>query len=111
MSSRVTGPGLRNGHGVENITAQPRITFLLLFAALLPAIAAFAILYRQALPVPYQDDYNTILVFATGYDQLPTFKTKVLDIATYQSNEYKLGFEHSIVASELEVTRHLNFAF
>ena len=32
-------------------------------------------------------------------------------IATAQSNEYKLGFEHLIVASEVELTRHLNFAF
>ena len=32
-------------------------------------------------------------------------------IATAQLNEYKLGFEHSIVASEVELTRHLNFAF
>jgi hypothetical protein len=95
----------------KNLTARPRIAFLLVLLVLLPAIAAGGILYQQALPVPYRDDYGTILAFAADYERLPTFTTKVLYIATAQSNEYKLAFEHSIVASELEFTRRLNFAF
>jgi hypothetical protein len=95
----------------ENLTAWPKITFLLVLGVLLPAVAAGGILWQQALPVPYQDDYGTILAFAADYERLPTFTTKVLYIATAQSNEYKLAFEHSIVASEFEFTRHLNFAF
>jgi hypothetical protein len=95
----------------QDTTAWPGITFLSLLAALLPALVAYGILYRQALPLPYQDDYAVILAFATDYDQLPTFKAKVFDIATEQTNEYKLGFTHFIVASELELTHHVNFAF
>lgn len=100
-----------NDHVLQDVTAGPRIKFLLVFLVLLPGIVAFAILYRQALPLPYQDDYGTILSFAADYDQLPSVATKVLYIAAAQSNEYKLGFEHSIVATEIEVTHHLNFAF
>ncbi len=100
-----------NRHVFENVTDRPRITFLLLLAVLFPAIVAFGILYRQALSVPYQDDYSAILAFAAEYEQLPTLKTKILEIATKQYNEYKLGFEHSIVASEMELTHHLNLAF
>ena len=59
-------------HVFENVTAGPGNTFLLLLAVLLPAIVAFAILYRQALSLPYQDDYGTILDFAANYDQLPS---------------------------------------
>ncbi len=95
----------------QDTTARPVITFLSLFAVLLPALVAYGILYRQALPFPYQDDYAVILAFATDYDQLPTWKAKVFDIATEQTNEYKLSFTHFIVASELELTQHLNFAF
>ena len=95
----------------QDTTAWPSITFLSLLAALLPALVGYGILYRQALPLPYQDDYAVILAFATDYDQLPTFKAKVFDIATEQTNEYKLGFTHFIVASELELTHHVNFAF
>ena len=95
----------------ENLTARPKVTLLLVLGVLLPAVAAGGILCQQALPEPYRDDYHTILAFSTDYDKLPTFTTKVLFIATAQSNEYKLAFEHSIVASELELTRHLNFSF
>ena len=83
----------------------------LLAAVLLPAIVAVGIMYRQSLPVPYQDDYNTVLAFAVDYASLPSVKTKIVDVVTAQSNEYKLGFEHGVVAAELELTHHLNFAF
>src|ERR1700721_217584 len=95
----------------QDTTAWPGITFLALLAVLLPALAGYAILYRQALPVPYQDDYAVILSFATGYDQLPSWKAKVFEIATAQTNEYKLSFTHFIVASDLELTHHLDFGF
>ena len=94
----------------ENTTVRP-ITFLLIFAVLLPVIAAFGILYRRSLSVPYQDDYDTIIAFGVHYAQSPTLKAKLLEIAAEQHNEYKLGFEHSIVAAELELTHHLNFTF
>jgi hypothetical protein len=111
MSSKVVGQDSGNRHVFERVRTRPGITFLLLFAVLFPAIAAYGILYRQALNVPYQDDYAAILGFAADYEQLPTLKTKVVNIATAQLNEYKLPFEHSIVASEMELTGHLNFAF
>jgi hypothetical protein len=84
---------------------------LLVLCAILPALLAFAILYRQALPVPYQDDYDAILAFALAYQPLPTAQAKILEIAAAQHNEYKLAFEHAIVATELELTHHVNFAF
>ena len=84
---------------------------LLVLCAILPALLAFAILYRQALPVPYQDDYDAILAFALNYQPLPTARAKILEIAAEQHNEYKLAFEHAIVATELELTHRLNFAF
>ncbi len=96
---------------VPNVTANPTITFLLVLLVLLPAIVAMGIVFRQLLRTPYQDDYATILAFAVDYDQLPTLQKKILYIAAAQANEYKLGFEHSIVASEIELTHNLNFAF
>jgi hypothetical protein len=78
---------------------------------LVPAILAYGLLYFEAYSVPYQDDYGVILAFATEYQQLPSLKAKILDVATKQNNDYKLAFEHSIVAAELELTGHLNFSF
>jgi hypothetical protein len=110
MPLEAVGRGSEDRRVFENSTTRP-ITFLLILAVLLPAIAAFGILYRRSLSVPYQDDYDAILAFALRYGQLPTLKAKVLEIATLQHNEYKLGFEHSVVAAELELTHHLNFTF
>jgi hypothetical protein len=111
MPSRVFDTASGSPHVFESVRARPRITFLLILAVLLPPVMAYGILYCQALSVPYQDDYIAIVAFASDYSQLPTLKAKVLYIATAQLNEYKLGFEHSIVASEVELTRHLNFGF
>jgi len=82
-----------------------------LLGVFLPIVAAFGILYRQRLSVPYHDDYGVILSFANEYEQLQSFTQKVLDIATTQNNDYKLGFVHFIIALQLEFTGHLNFAF
>jgi len=110
MPSEVTGQNSGTRRMFENIPARPGITLLILFAVLLPAIAAYWILYRQALFAPFEDDYAVVLAFADNYAQLPTLRAKALDIAAEQVNEYKLVFAHSIVAAEIEFTRHLNFA-
>ncbi len=94
----------------QKVPARPAISLLTLFTVLLPAIIAYWVLYRQALFVPYEDDYAVVLAFAANYDRLPTWRAKVLDIATEQENEYKLAFAHSIIATEIEMTGHLNFA-
>jgi hypothetical protein len=101
MTSQDTGPGS---------AVRPGITLLLILAVLLPAIFAFGILYRQALIFPFQDDYAVILSFAADYDQLHSLTTKVLDVATTQTIEYKIIFEHFVVASEMELSHHINFA-
>ena len=84
---------------------------LLFCAVLLPAIAAYSVLYRQAFPFPYQDDYHAVVRFASDFQSLPSWKQKTLAIATAQHNEYKLGFTHSVVALDLQLSRHLNFFF
>jgi hypothetical protein len=84
---------------------------VLILAVILPGVISFGVLSRQALTVPYQDDYKAILDFGLRYEHLPSSETKVIAIATEQFNEYKLGFEHAVVATELELTHHLNFTF
>jgi hypothetical protein len=111
MPPKLVSDDRGNPHVGEIARARPAITFLLILTVLVAPGAAFAILYRQALSVPYQDDYKAILGFADEYSELPTLKAKLLQIATEQFNEYKIGFEHSVIASEVELTHHLNFAF
>jgi hypothetical protein len=82
---------------------------LLLLIASLPAFAAYAILFLQIFSVPYQDDYHAIVAFSSGYQQSSDWKQKLLLVAADQHNEFKLVFEHSIVAIELALTHHLDF--
>jgi hypothetical protein len=96
---------------VDKALAYSSWTSWLVVAVLLPPMVAFGILFHLRLTVPYQDDYDAILAFASDYEQLSRLPTKILAIAAEQHNEYKLGFEHSIVALELEMTHHLNFTF
>jgi hypothetical protein len=110
MPSDVTGRNSGTRRMRENMRARSWITLLSLFTVLLPPIMAYWILYRQALFVPFEDDYAVVLAFANNYERLPTLQAKVLDIASEQVNEYKLVFAHSIVAAEIELNRHLNFA-
>ena len=111
MPFPATGQKNETRHIFGVVAAWQGITFLSIFAVLLPSIVACGILYRQALSAPYQDDYGVILAFAETYQQAPTLKAKLVHIATDQANEYKLCFEHAVVASELELTHHLNFLF
>src|ERR1700677_2356955 len=112
MPSRDAAQDVGASHLSDDITTgSPGITLLLFLAVLLPAIAAFAILYRQGSSLPYQDDYAVILDFTDQYNQLPTLPAKLLHIATAQTIEYKIIFEHFIEASEFELTHHINFAF
>lgn len=83
----------------------------LVIAVLAPAGIAFWILHRQQFSLPYQDDYGAILEFASEYHQLPSLPAKLLHVATQQDNDYKLGFAHSIIAMEIDLTGHLNFGF
>jgi hypothetical protein len=103
---------VRNGrNGLRRASKCQASSLGLAIVNLMPALAAFGVLYRQRLSVPYHDDYGVILAFANQYAQLHGFTAKVLYIATTQSNDYKLGFVHLIIAIELELTGHLNFAF
>src|ERR1700761_7648874 len=111
MPSKVVGQGAGNAPAFPTPTANLGLTFLLAVAILLPALIAFAILFRQSPSVPYQDDYHAILDFAVDYENSAQLETKLLKIATEQHNEYKLSLEHSIIASELELTHQLNFEF
>ena len=91
--------------------ASPIVTALLVVAVLAPAIGAFAILWSQAYAAPFQDDYSALLKFAGDFETLQSMKEKVLLIASAQHTEYKLVFEHTVVATELALTHRLSFQF
>jgi len=52
-----------------------------------------------------------VLAFAGDFEQLHSVKDKVLLVAAAQHTEYKLVFEHAVIAAELELTRRVDFSF
>jgi hypothetical protein len=77
---------------------------------LAPAVLAFLILYGQRLPFPYQDDYKALLAFVTQYVHASGLTARSLQIAVFEYNNYRLIFEHSVVAAQVELTHRVNFA-
>jgi hypothetical protein len=60
--------------------------------------------------IPMFDDYHAILLFALQFQQLHGFVPKTLLILSAQHNEYKLIFEHLVVALELLATRQIHYS-
>ena len=91
--------------------SSPIVTGILLFAVLVPAIAAFAILWTRAYAAPFQDDYHAVLEFGGDCAQLNSVKDKVRLVASALHTEYKLVFEHAVIAADLVLTRRIDFSF
>ncbi len=86
-------------------------TVVALAFCLLPAIAFYALLWREMRPVPMFDDYHAILMFALSFKDLPGPGSKLLYLLAAQHGEYKLVVEHAVVAADLALTGHVHFGF
>lgn len=79
------------------------------FALLVPSLF-YLLIVKTNSNIPLLDDYDSNLAFLNHYSQLPTAGQKISYILTSQHNEYKLIFEHSVVATEFFLLGHENFA-
>ena len=76
---------------------------------ILPLLLVLGILWKEATGLPLADDYHAVLVFALDQRHLSAGE-KLLSVVTAQHNEYKLIFEHALVAADLAATGRLNMA-
>jgi len=83
----------------------------LIVLTLLPVVVVSGILYREMTTIPLLDDYNAILAFLLHLQKLPTFGDKLLYIVTAQHNDYKLIFEHMVVAVQFSLMHYSSFGF
>lgn len=77
----------------------------------LPLVVLYALLERQSLSVPIYDDYSAILAFGLRFHHIQSVSHKLAYVATAQQNEYKLIFEHTIVAIDIATTGSIHFGF
>lgn len=74
---------------------------------ILPAVVVSAILFQQRTSFPIIDDYHAVLAFVSQLRGQPTL-TRILSVLSFQHNEYKLIFEHTIIALQYGFIGHLN---
>ncbi len=75
---------------------------------LLPALAAYAILWRCYTGIPVIDDYPELFVFAIGFTKAQGLVAKLGLLFTTQVGPYKLLLDHGLVALQLLLTGHMS---
>ncbi len=94
----------------QPLAARGRLR-LLLVVLMVPIVAAYGIMARFSLNIPFIDDYPTILGFAVRYQALPGFGARVHFILADQYTEYKLVFIDTFTALQLAAVHHVSFTF
>ena len=79
---------------------------LLLFC---PPVVFYVILWKNVINLPIADDYHEVLDFTNRWTQLHGFWPKLLQIVTFQQNEYKLFIENSVIAAQYGILGHIDF--
>lgn len=74
-----------------------------------PAILFYAILFRDVIDIPLDDDYNAVLEFLNRLITLDSIPAKVSWFFASQHNEYKLFFVHALVWLQLSLFGHIDF--
>lgn len=77
------------------------------FLVILPAFLVIVILFLERTSLPIIDDYHAVLAFVSELHGQPAL-TRTLSVISFQHNEYKLIFEHAIIALQYGLTGHLN---
>lgn len=92
-----------------NFSTAKRLTALSF--ALLPITVFYAMLFHEMRTVPMFDDYQAVISFVLKFKQLPSLGSKMLFIVAAQHDEYKLIFEHAIIAAQFALTGNISFGF
>jgi hypothetical protein len=104
-------PGAESTQAVQVGRTDGKLRTKTVAAALvaLPAVLFYAVLFRQSINLPDEDDYDAILAFLNKLAQLQSFPAKITFYLTTQHNEYKIFFEHGLVWALAAVFGHVDF--
>lgn len=83
-------------------------TLVAAFLIVLPAVIFYSILFRQAVNLPVQDDYEMILGFLNRMAELNGVSAKTAYFLSAQFNEYKIFLVHLFAWLQLALIGHLN---
>lgn len=94
------------------LQAQPQPRANLLAAAIfvaLPPMFFFAFLFRNALDIPYLDDYDAVLSFVNRFVQIQTISDRASYFLAMQHGEFKLLFLHGLACLQFYLRGHIDF--
>jgi hypothetical protein len=94
------------------LQASPASRIWTLIAASLvavPAILFYAILFRESLNLPLDDDYGAFLNFLNQLVQLKSVPAKISYFLASQHAEYKLFFIHGLAWLQFDLCGHIDF--
>jgi len=74
-----------------------------------PPIAFYTFLFREALNIPFYDDYLALLNFLNQFSQLNTLSAKLSYFQVSQHGEIKLYFLHALASLQFALTGHIDF--
>ena len=77
-------------------------------AILIPPIAFYVLVVRSLTGLPVADDYDSVLQFLLLWKKGSGI-SHVIQIVTYQHNEYRLMFENAVVGVQYAILGHTNF--
>lgn len=76
---------------------------------LAPIVFFYKTLLTEAVNIPYQDDYDSVLRFLNSLIQMSGLHSRVINTLTAQHNEYKLIFENVVFAAQYYTFGRINF--
>jgi hypothetical protein len=74
-----------------------------------PVAFFYYLLFHTQLALPILDDYDAVLAFANAFTHDHGMRSRLIEIVAWQHNEYKLIFEHTVVALMCAITGRVNF--
>ena len=104
---RVGHPPLGRGSRMRDGTRWRGIVPPLVLLAM-PVVAAYVIIFRFAINIPFVDDYWNALDFALQYQRLGSLGARLLNCGIAQHDAYKFVFLHAVVTAEMMLSGHVN---
>ena len=84
-----------------------RKRFFVWIAILIPPIAFYVLLARTLTAIPFLDDYHVVLAFLLRWKNESGIQ-HLIEIVTYQDNNYRLMFENAILGIQYSILGHTN---
>lgn len=89
--------------------AQHALTGLLVVGVLLPVYWYYQVVFNNAVNVPFEDDFDSALAFASNYlYKTPSFIGKIQGIFS-QHNEHRIVLDRLAFLTDYQLTGHINF--